>query len=139
MLTCLQVELVLKLVQIPTEMLVTRFKTMWPDGTAADLQRVMTVKGLKKSEQQQLLDMLGLELEEDDEGSMGLGHGSMSAAAMEGMSKGVEGTKKAMSKMASMADQSKEAMVRERGKRRNESSEVEFDWPSEDEKRRARA
>jgi hypothetical protein len=42
------------MVTIPTDMLVTSFKAMWPDGTASDLQRIMTIKGLKKSEQQQV-------------------------------------------------------------------------------------
>jgi hypothetical protein len=54
------VEMILKLIGTPEDMLLERFKIMWPHGQSADLQMVMTLKGTKRSEQQVLLDMLGL-------------------------------------------------------------------------------
>jgi hypothetical protein len=53
------IETVLKLVGTPEGTLVERFKIMWPDGTAADLQSLMQLKGMKKSDQQSLLEALG--------------------------------------------------------------------------------
>ncbi|KAJ8601265.1 hypothetical protein CTAYLR_003283 [Chrysophaeum taylorii] len=53
-----KVEMVLKLVGTPTEMLVERFKIMWPDGTRDDLLNVCTLKGLKKADQTHLVDTL---------------------------------------------------------------------------------
>ena len=40
-----KVEMMLKLVQTPTDMLAQRFKVMWPDGKGQDLQKVLTMKG----------------------------------------------------------------------------------------------
>jgi len=54
-----KIEMVLKLVGTPTEMLVERFKIMWPDGSRQDLVVVCGLKGLKKAEQQHLLDTFG--------------------------------------------------------------------------------
>ena len=54
-------EAALKLVGTPTDRLVQSFKMMWPDGTPTEFQRIMAVKGLKKSEQQSLLEMLGVQ------------------------------------------------------------------------------
>lgn len=34
----------LKLIGTPIEMLVERFKIMWPDGEGSDLQKIMTLK-----------------------------------------------------------------------------------------------
>lgn len=53
-----KIEMVLKLVGTPTEMLVERFKIMWPDGTKDDLLNVCALKGLKKIDQQHLVDTL---------------------------------------------------------------------------------
>lgn len=53
-----KIEMVLKLVGTPTEMLVERFKIMWPDGTRNDLTSVCNLKGLKKADHQHLLDTL---------------------------------------------------------------------------------
>ncbi|KAJ1415093.1 hypothetical protein B484DRAFT_434807, partial [Ochromonadaceae sp. CCMP2298] len=54
------IEMVLKLVGTPEEMLLERFKIMWPDGKPADLQMLMGLKGTKRSDQQVLLEMLGI-------------------------------------------------------------------------------
>ncbi|RMX67122.1 hypothetical protein DD238_004879 [Peronospora effusa] len=56
-----KVESVLKLIGTPNEMLVESFKIMWPDGTAEDLQSIMSMKGLKKSEQTGYLETLGMQ------------------------------------------------------------------------------
>jgi hypothetical protein len=34
---------------------------MWPEGTAPDLQAIMTLKGMKRAEQMQVLETLGLD------------------------------------------------------------------------------
>ncbi|OQS02626.1 vacuolar protein sorting-associated protein 53, partial [Thraustotheca clavata] len=54
-------EAVLKLIGTPTEMIIESFKIMWPEGTAADFQAILNMKGLKKADQLQLLEQLGLE------------------------------------------------------------------------------
>jgi len=55
------IETVLKLVGTSEEMLVERFRIMWPEGQAADLVSIMTLKGIKKQEQQNMLDACGFE------------------------------------------------------------------------------
>ncbi|OQR95008.1 vacuolar protein sorting-associated protein 53 [Achlya hypogyna] len=54
-------EAVLKLIGTPQEMLIESFKIMWPEGTAADFQTILNMKGIKKADQLQLLEQLGLE------------------------------------------------------------------------------
>jgi hypothetical protein len=54
------IEMILKLIGTPEELLLERFKLMWPEGTGADLLMLMTLKGTKRPDQQVLLDMLGL-------------------------------------------------------------------------------
>ena len=56
-----RIETALKLIGTPNDMLVQSFKLMWPDGTAVDFQRILAVKGVKKTEQQQMMEILGLE------------------------------------------------------------------------------
>jgi hypothetical protein len=51
-----QIETILKLVGTPSDMIIERFRIMWPEGRLDDLTSVMTLKGLKKAEQQTLLD-----------------------------------------------------------------------------------
>lgn len=54
------IEIVLKLVGTPEEMLLERFRIMWPDGQPSDLQLLMSLKGTKRNDQQVILEMLGL-------------------------------------------------------------------------------
>ena len=54
-----KVEMLLKLVGTPTDMLVERFKIMWPDGTADDLATVMSLKDIRKAEFNHLLETFG--------------------------------------------------------------------------------
>lgn len=56
------IETVLKLVGTPEEMLVERFRIMWPEGQASDLQSIMTLKGIKKQDQQPILQATGFSL-----------------------------------------------------------------------------
>ncbi|CAM9566172.1 unnamed protein product [Discosporangium mesarthrocarpum] len=56
-----KIEMVLKLVGTPQSMLVERFQIMWPDGGASDLQAIMTLKGMRKVDQQVVLDTLGMD------------------------------------------------------------------------------
>jgi hypothetical protein len=56
-----QIEIILKLIGTPEEMLLERFKIMWPDGTPSDLQTIMNLQGMKKQDQQQYLEQFGLE------------------------------------------------------------------------------
>lgn len=51
-----QIETVLKLVGTAGEMLIERFRIMWPEGRMDDLVAIMTLKGMKKQDQQALLD-----------------------------------------------------------------------------------
>jgi hypothetical protein len=55
------IEVILKLVGTPDEVLLERFKLMWPDGQSADLQMIMSLKGTKRDSQQQILELLGLQ------------------------------------------------------------------------------
>ena len=54
------IETILKLISTPEELLLERFKIMWPEGQASDLQIVMNLKDMKKSEQQKFLESLGI-------------------------------------------------------------------------------
>jgi len=54
-----KVETTLKLVQTPNEMLIMRFKRMWPDGKGADLQKILMMKGVKQADQKPFISMLG--------------------------------------------------------------------------------
>mmetsp|Transcript_13787 Transcript_13787/g.20325 ORF Transcript_13787/g.20325 Transcript_13787/m.20325 type:complete len:1056 (-) Transcript_13787:190-3357(-) len=56
-----RIETLLKLVGTPTSMLIDVFRSQWPSGTALDLQTVMSVKGLKRQEQAQMLEQIGLD------------------------------------------------------------------------------
>ena len=47
------IETILKLIGLPDDILVDRFRIMWPDGNANDLQAVLSLRGLKKPDQQQ--------------------------------------------------------------------------------------
>ena len=50
------IEMILKLLGTPEEMLVDRFKAVWPEGSPNDLLTLMAIKGMKKPEQQTLLE-----------------------------------------------------------------------------------
>ncbi len=54
------IEMVLKLVGTPEDMLLERFRIMWPEGSASDLQLLMALKATKKQDQQVILEMFGL-------------------------------------------------------------------------------
>ena len=53
------IEMVLKLIATPEEMLLERFKIMWPDGQSLDLQTIMNLKDMKRQEQQKCLEAFG--------------------------------------------------------------------------------
>jgi len=52
--------MILKLVGTPEEMLLERFQMLYNNGTASDLQAIMSLKGMRKNEQTQLLEAFGL-------------------------------------------------------------------------------
>lgn len=54
------IEMILKLLGTPEDMLLERFRIMWPDGQPSDLQLLMSLKGTKRNDQQVILEMLGL-------------------------------------------------------------------------------
>jgi ribosomal protein S11 len=54
------IEMILKLVGTPEDMLLDRFKIMWPDGQPKDLQLIMSLKGTKRADQQAILEIFGL-------------------------------------------------------------------------------
>ena len=53
------IEMVLKLIATPEEMLLERFKIMWPDGQSLDLQTIMNLKDMKRQDQQKYLETFG--------------------------------------------------------------------------------
>lgn len=55
-----KVEIFLKLVGTPTDQLTEMFKAYWPNGTSTDFQNVMNLKGMRRNDQQMLLDRMGL-------------------------------------------------------------------------------
>mmetsp|Transcript_19731 Transcript_19731/g.36737 ORF Transcript_19731/g.36737 Transcript_19731/m.36737 type:complete len:838 (-) Transcript_19731:225-2738(-) len=55
------IEVILKLIGTPEDMVLERFKIMWPDGTPSDLQAIMTLQGVKKQDQQVYLEQFGLD------------------------------------------------------------------------------
>ncbi len=74
----LHIEMVLKLVGTPEDVLLERFRIMWPDGAATDLQLLMALKGTKKPDQQVILEMFGLS---EKSGSSGKNVGNAGAFA----------------------------------------------------------
>ena len=69
------IEVVLKLIGTPTEMLLERFKIMWPEGTAVDLQTIMSLQGMTRQQQQQYLEMYGLAIPPGQQQQQPLGAG----------------------------------------------------------------
>ena len=53
------IEIVLKLIATPEEMLLERFKIMWADGQMTDLQAIMNLKDMKRIDQQKCLEAFG--------------------------------------------------------------------------------
>jgi hypothetical protein len=54
------IEIVLKLIGTPEEFLVDRFRIMWPEGSANDLQMIMSLSGVSRVHQQQYLESFGV-------------------------------------------------------------------------------
>lgn len=76
------IEIILKLVGTPDEVLLERFKLMWPDGQSADLQMIMALKGTKRDSQQQILELLGLQSAKvSNKATVGFSSGSGSTTA----------------------------------------------------------
>ena len=55
-----RIEIFLKLVGTRSELLTEMVKASWPNGTASDIATIMNLKGMKRTEQQVILDNLGL-------------------------------------------------------------------------------
>jgi len=56
-----RIEILLKLVGTPAELLIDVFKVQWQGGSAMDLQTVMTLKGMKRNDQATLLENFGVD------------------------------------------------------------------------------
>lgn len=56
-----RIEVLLKLVGTPLDMLITNFKGLWIGGTTADFQTVLALKGLKRNEQATMLEKFGVD------------------------------------------------------------------------------
>ena len=54
-----KIEILLKLVGTPQELLVEVMRQQWPDGTLKDLQQVMSLRGMKRVQQTELLEAFG--------------------------------------------------------------------------------
>jgi len=55
----IKIERLLKLVATPPGMLIEHFRMMWPEGGTKELQIVMALKGMKRQDQINLLEMFG--------------------------------------------------------------------------------
>lgn len=64
-----KIETLLKLVGTPNDMLIDNFKVQWAGGTALDFQVVMSLKGMKRPEQAQMLEKFGLDPEKAMKGA----------------------------------------------------------------------
>ena len=56
-----RIEILLKLVGTPPELLIDVFKAQWEGGSALNLQTVMNLKGMKRSEQASMLEKFGMD------------------------------------------------------------------------------
>jgi vacuolar protein sorting-associated protein 53 len=56
-----KIEVLLKLTGTPIALLIDVFRDQWPGGTASDLQTVLSLKGLKRSDQATMLEKFGLD------------------------------------------------------------------------------
>ena len=56
-----RIETLLKLVGTPADLLIDVFKVQWPSGSALDLQTVMSLKGMKRTDQAAILEKFGLD------------------------------------------------------------------------------
>ncbi|CAB9526435.1 sorting-associated protein 53 homolog [Seminavis robusta] len=56
-----RIETLLKLVGTPADLLIDVFKVQWPGGSALDLQSVMSLKGMKRTDQAAILEKFGLD------------------------------------------------------------------------------
>ena len=54
-----RMETILKLVGTPNDMLIDNFKVQWPGGMTSDMQVVMNLKGMKRTEQASMLEKFG--------------------------------------------------------------------------------
>ena len=56
-----RIEILLKLIGTPSDLLVDVFKVQWQGGSALDLQTVMTLKGMKRNDQVAILEKFGVD------------------------------------------------------------------------------
>ena len=56
-----RIEILLKLVGTPSELLIDMFKSQWEGGSALDFQVIMNLKGMKRNEQAIYLEKLGVD------------------------------------------------------------------------------
>lgn len=56
-----KIEILLKLVGTPPDLLIDVFKAQWSGGSALDLQTVMNLKGMKRNEQTAMLERFGVD------------------------------------------------------------------------------
>ena len=56
-----RIETLLKLVGTPADLLIDVFKVQWVGGSALDLQTVMSLKGMKRTDQAVILEKFGLD------------------------------------------------------------------------------
>eukprot|EP00981_Chlorochromonas_danica_P000477 scaffold98_cov248-Ochromonas_danica.AAC.18 len=92
------IEIILKLVGTPEEVLVERFRMLWPDGQPSDLQTLLSLKGTKRHDQQVILEMLGM----STGGSKGVNKGVANGGVNHGNSSVGNGNSSGMSAAASM-------------------------------------
>lgn len=91
-----RIETLLKLVGTPQPLLVELFKVQWVGGSALDLQTVMSLKGMKRTDMAIMLEKLGLD----------------SATAMKGATIGVTGSSIVSEHVAQLREQSSDVAAK---------------------------
>lgn len=56
-----RIEILLKLVGTPSDLLIDNFKVQWQGGSAMDLQTIMNLKGIKRNDQATLFEKFGVD------------------------------------------------------------------------------
>lgn len=88
-------EAILKVIQVPAEAVVARYRTVIPESaqSSADLQRLLELKGVKKSEQNGIIDEFLADAPEDvAQRSLGSAGGSGTSGGSKGGSGGKDGS-----------------------------------------------
>jgi hypothetical protein len=93
------IEMILKLVGTPEDLLLERFRIMWPEGQPSDLQMLMSLKSTRKNDQQVILEMFGLSVSGAAKAKWSSGTGGSNTSGATASS-GIGGASSSMSTIA---------------------------------------